>query len=160
VSERYIIIPNWDEFQHYKQTDRPAWIKLYTRLLAKDEYLGLTLAQRGVLHGLWMMYAASGTRPLSSAHSRHLLSTFKGDSRHFQEHLEALNNAGLIQFVSRPALEKVYTREEKNREEPSFVGVEQPQTAPAGRKEVIDVIVETDDDGQVIDLREILKEVG
>ena len=40
TAERYIVIPNWDEFQHYKDKTRPAWIKLYPRLLRNDEFLG------------------------------------------------------------------------------------------------------------------------
>jgi hypothetical protein len=55
---RYIIIPNWDRFQHYKDR-RPAWIKNYTELLDKDEYWNLSGHQRGVLHGTWMAFARS-----------------------------------------------------------------------------------------------------
>jgi len=59
VSEGRIIIPRWEEFQHYKNRD-PKWIKNYVRLLDDDAYMSLSLHARGVLHGLWMAYARSG----------------------------------------------------------------------------------------------------
>jgi hypothetical protein len=57
MAERWIVIPNWDEFQHYKDRN-PKWIKVYTKLLHNDAYLGLSPHQRAVLHGLWLMYAS------------------------------------------------------------------------------------------------------
>lgn len=58
VAERWIVIPNWAEFQHYKERD-PKWIKNYTRLLNDAEYRALNGRLRGILHGLWLLYAAS-----------------------------------------------------------------------------------------------------
>jgi hypothetical protein len=119
VSNRQIIIRNWDKFQHKdvwrKSGGRPPWIKAYTRLLHDDEFLALTHAQRGILLGLWLLRASSGQDPYE-APSRRLLSTNKGESRHFQANLEALNRAGFIEFLSQPMRERVATREEKSRE--------------------------------------------
>lgn len=95
------IVPcNWERFQHADATKRgknPTWIKNYTALMSNDDYLDLTLAQRGLLHGIWLEYARTG-RGLSEARTRRLLSTHKGDSRHFLAHLHALQTLGFIEF--------------------------------------------------------------
>jgi hypothetical protein len=56
--ELWIEIANWDRFQHYKDRN-PPWIKNYTELLHNPNYLGLSARHRGILHGLWLLYAAS-----------------------------------------------------------------------------------------------------
>lgn len=106
-SERWIVIPNWPELQHYKERD-PAWVKLYTRLLHKDEYLALTYRQRGILHGIWMLYAASDGR-ISAGGGGEVgsmlaqLGTKPGQKPVGSRDLEALNEAGFITFsASRP----------------------------------------------------------
>ncbi len=66
VSEqRYIVIPNWRKFQHYKERT-PKWIKIYTDLLHDPNYLALNGRHRGILHGIWMLYAASNQELLAS----------------------------------------------------------------------------------------------
>lgn len=121
MSERYIEICDWDRFQHKdvwrKSGGRPPWIKAYTGLLHNDKWLELSQSQRGALLGLWLMYASSG-EAVSSTRSRHLLSTHKGDSRHYLDTLEALSSAGFIRFVSRPISAPVAPRVEESREEP------------------------------------------
>jgi hypothetical protein len=99
---RWIVIPNWDEFQHYKDGRDPFWIKSYVKLLHKDEYMDLTFHQRGVLHGLWITYARSGRqlRDNTATLTRQL------GHRVMRRDLEALNHAGFIQFQSRPSLSK------------------------------------------------------
>jgi hypothetical protein len=93
----WIEIPNWDRFQHYGLHRRPAWIKNYTSLLRKDEYLDLPLAARGLLHGIWLAYADRDGRLRSADLSSVLL------ARARDAHLAALNDAGLIAFsASRP----------------------------------------------------------
>jgi hypothetical protein len=52
----YIVVINWERFQHYKDRS-PPWIKTYTELLASDAYLRLTGNRRAILHGLWLDYA-------------------------------------------------------------------------------------------------------
>ena len=54
--EYWLEIPRWDEFQHYKNRD-PIWIRDYVRQLDNPDYLGLTFAQRGLLHDLRLLYA-------------------------------------------------------------------------------------------------------
>ena len=45
--QRWITVPNWEKFQHYqkkKNPDRaPVWIKLYTELNSRDDWLALSL---------------------------------------------------------------------------------------------------------------------
>lgn len=60
MTDEWIIVPNWERFQHYKDRD-PTWIKLYTELRNRDEWRHLTLAARGLLASIWIEYvAASG----------------------------------------------------------------------------------------------------
>jgi hypothetical protein len=63
--ELWIEVVNWNKFQHY--TDRrPAWIKNYTELLHNHNYIALSARHRGILHGLWLLYAA-GNRELTAS---------------------------------------------------------------------------------------------
>jgi hypothetical protein len=111
MSERFITIPKWEDLQHYKTADRPAWIKTYAKLLHDDRYLNLSGHQRAVLHGLWLAYASSGCRlPLDT---RSLSARLQ--LRVSSATLTSLNDAGFIAICSREGLEQ--RREEKNREE-------------------------------------------
>lgn len=97
--QQWIIVPNWERFQHYGQARRPTWIKNYIGLLHKDEYLDLTLAERGLLHGVWLAYAEAQGR----LRTGDLSSDLHALARH--RHIESLNHAGLIEFsASRPLL--------------------------------------------------------
>jgi hypothetical protein len=93
--DRWITVNRWEEFQHYKHR-RPTWIKNYVRLVNDDTYLGLSLIQRGVIHGLWMMYAAGGGKPLSEAVARRVLVGSEAEARRWLNSVEALNHAGFI----------------------------------------------------------------
>lgn len=115
MNERYIVIPNWDQYQHYKDQTKPAWIKLHTSLLNDDEWLNLTPGQRSALIGIWILHAKT-SRKVSENTSK--LSRQLGQ-RVTKRTLDALNQAGFIEFRSRDALEKLYAREEKRREEVS-----------------------------------------
>ena len=123
MSDRYIKIRNWEKFQHKdvwkKSGGHAPWIKAYTRLLHDDDWLGLTQTQRGILLGLWLMYSSTGLS-VNETTSRRLLSTNKGESRHFLDNLDALNRAGFIEFESQQSRAPVATREEKSREEKSL----------------------------------------
>jgi len=95
----WIVVPNWERFQHYGLSRRPPWIKNYTTLLHKDEYLDLPLAARGLLHGIWLAYADRQGRLRTSEVPGILL----GRAR--DAHLTSLNDAGLIDFrASKPLL--------------------------------------------------------
>lgn len=108
--ELYIWIPNWDGdddgtpgFQHYKDRD-PIWIKNYTRLLVKDEYLRLSGHRRAVLHGVWLAYATSRRRLSADTltlSSRLLLKVTTPD-------LKALSDAGFIEVVASKVLARRY----------------------------------------------------
>jgi hypothetical protein len=103
--ERYIAIRDWDRLQNAdvfkKSGGRPPWIKLYHSLLDDDGYLGLTPKRQSILIGLQMLYARKGraiaehTASISRALGQRVLSS----------DLEALNDAGFIDFLSRDALE-------------------------------------------------------
>ena len=118
MSERYIDICNWNRFQHKdiwrKSGGRPPWIKAYTALLHDDGWLSLSESQRGILLGLWLMYASAG-QSINEVTARRLLSTNKVASRHFLSNLAALNHAGFIEFVAQPIRAPVAPRVEEKR---------------------------------------------
>lgn len=109
-SREWITVPGWARFQHYGMARRPTWIKNYLDLLHKDEYLDLTLAARGLLHGIWLAYADRQGRLRRSE-----LHAIGGRSTR-SKHLTSLSDAGLIEFsASKPlllTLEGPGTREE------------------------------------------------
>lgn len=95
---RWIIVRNWDRFQHYKDRD-PPWIKDYTEQLDDPAYLELTGVQRAALQGIRLKYATSRRQVRDSTRllSRQL------NMRVTRETLEALNHAGFIEFsASKP----------------------------------------------------------
>ena len=55
MSDCWIVVPNWDKFQHYNDRE-PAWIKLYTELNASDDWLDLS-RQNGDVDTVWIEYA-------------------------------------------------------------------------------------------------------
>lgn len=93
----WIVIPNWSRFQHYKDRN-PSWIKVYTELNSRAEWLSLTWQQRGVLVTIWAEFArAHGTVRVSDV-SRLCHQPLR------TRHLEALIDAGFIEVsASRPA---------------------------------------------------------
>lgn len=102
----YIEIPNWSEYQHYKNRN-PPWIKMHTRLLRNPKYLELTLSQRGLLHGLWLLYAKNdgivreNLKWLSEELSQRVTSSS----------LKALNEAGFIRLSASKRASKVLAPE-------------------------------------------------
>lgn len=91
MDNRWIHIPRWDEFQHYKKRD-PPWIKDYRSQIDNAKYLELTLAQRGLLHDLKLLYLVMhGEVPASGTFIGTRLRA-KTDKRSF----DALNHAGFI----------------------------------------------------------------
>ncbi len=61
----YIYVRNWDRYQ-YRADRRLPWIKLYAELLDDDDYLGLSLADRGLLQDLWKLASLSGDGRVSA----------------------------------------------------------------------------------------------
>jgi hypothetical protein len=91
---RCVVIEGWERFQHYGDRRTAPWIKNHISLLRRDGYLRLTLAQRGVLHGLWLLYAhESGNVPY-----RQLALSRALGARITSVQLEALNHAGFVTF--------------------------------------------------------------
>jgi hypothetical protein len=87
----WIHVPNWGRFQHYGAVRRPIWVKNYVALLHKEEYTDLSLAERGLLHGIWLAYAdTQGRVRTDRLHSIVTASTRK-------RHLESLSHAGFIE---------------------------------------------------------------
>lgn len=112
MSDRWIVIPKWDRFQHYKDR-QPPWIKNYTELMSDDAYRSLPLGTRGILHGIWMEYAR-GRRLLrgdSLSVSRAL------GQRVLTAQLDSLAQAGFIQLVaSKPDASDTRVGEEEEKE--------------------------------------------
>lgn len=100
---RWIVIRNWDRFQHYKDR-QPPWIKNYTELLHDPAYLELPPGTRSLLHGLWLVYASSRARvPLDTRWITRQLNL-----RCTMQQLESLNHAGFIEFSASTALADRY----------------------------------------------------
>lgn len=108
----WIVVPNWERFQHYKDRN-PTWIKDYTELTDKDEYLALPLATRGVLHGIWLEYAKSHRR-LSGDTAR--LSRRLGQ-RVLKAQVEALVHAGFIELRASKSVPNPYQSASAEKEE-------------------------------------------
>jgi hypothetical protein len=87
----WLEIPRWQDFQHYRDRS-PTWIKNYVRQLHDDAYRGLTMHQRGILHGLRLAYAASDRQLRDST----LSLTRQLGGRVTTRDLEALYQAGFI----------------------------------------------------------------
>lgn len=110
MADRWIVVPNWERFQHYGTARRPIWIKNYTALIRKAEYRDLTLADRGLLHGVWLAYAEyeGRLRPKDIAEVIHRpdgTRTERAHKLHTFRTLERLNQAGFLAFTaSRPLL--------------------------------------------------------
>ena len=104
MNDQYVWISRWSDFQHYRPNPErgPAWIKQHTSQLSDDRYLSLTDRQRSLLHDLRMVFSAfRGRLPrntLTIARQRHR-QTFRSD-------IDALEQAGLIQIISRETLEQ------------------------------------------------------
>lgn len=107
----YIVIRHWDRFQHYADR-RPIWIKNYVALLANPSYSRLTWTQRGVLHGLWLMYAETQCElPVDTAWLSRQLT-----GRVTRATLEALNHAGFIEFSASKPLARARVEKEEEKE--------------------------------------------
>lgn len=90
----WIRVPEWDNFQHYK--DRvPKWIKLHVELLDDDDFIALTPSRQAMLVKLWSAYAR-GREQLTSDPRRlsHVLR-----QRVTVSDLKALRDAGFIEIL-------------------------------------------------------------
>lgn len=114
-SEGYIYVTHWEQIQGRRDRNDP-WHKVYNELLRHDEYCSLSLADRGTLHGLWMLASSTGDGRVTSSR------TFLARQLNVRRvSLEPLINAGFIEIraAKRPrdgGLEE--SRREESREEP------------------------------------------
>lgn len=125
MSDRWIVIRHWEDFQAYNDRTVP-WIRVYAELQHSDQWLQLPAGRRGMLTSLWLEYMMSRCR--LPADTRELSRRLNARIR--QDDLEALNQAGFLDVLSEPnpthvrmASEKPRTsraperREEKKRED-------------------------------------------
>jgi hypothetical protein len=105
--ERWIVIPNWERFQHYKDRT-PPWIKVYPELLHNDAWLSLTDAQKGLLLTIWLEYAY--------AHGQLRASRIPTLTRpaYVARTLKALSDAGFIRLVASKPLALTRSREKSS----------------------------------------------
>lgn len=108
----YIVIPNWDKFQHYKDR-QPAWIKLHLKFLGNDAWLDLSTPDRCLLICIWMLIGRYGNGRLK-ADERWL----KGQAKAHKSSLDRLNQAGFIEFSASALPEPVYSAEKEGSKEP------------------------------------------
>jgi hypothetical protein len=109
AADEWIIVPNWGKFQHYGDRE-PVWIKVYTELNSRDDFLALTRAERGLLLTIWLEFARSRAR----LRVKTILALC--DSRARREHLIPLSDAGFIE-LSASAPERLPASPRARREE-------------------------------------------
>lgn len=97
--ELMVEIVRWGDFQHYKNR-RPLWVKNYLSLIHNEQYRKLTPHQRAVLHGLWILYAASGRQLTANTASLSSQLGLRVSSRQ----LESLSHAGFIEVLASSVL--------------------------------------------------------
>ena len=134
--QRWIVVENWDRFQHYRDR-RPNWIKSYTDLLGRPEYAQLTFPQRGILHGLWLLYAESSRNiPVNTSY----LSRQLGGKVQMRS-LEALRRAGFIRFSASKPLAPGYqdAMPEKEKEKDTRAVRSTGDAQPSNIAQVIDI---------------------
>lgn len=100
----YIWISRWEDFQHYRpERDRPpAWIKDYTKQMTDARYLRLSDRQRALLVDLRRIHATTSLRTPCD----HTVIGRHRQMRTFKSDLDALRQAGFIEYVSRRTLEQ------------------------------------------------------
>lgn len=109
TDERWIVIPGWSKFQHYGDRS-PSWIKVYTELNSRDDWLDLSDADKGFLLTLWIEFARSEGRLKVGR----MLAA--GRQKNRRRALQRLNDAGWIDIrASKPS--RARARERKRRED-------------------------------------------
>lgn len=105
----WIVIRNWDRFQHYGDRRNPPWIKLYLALLHDDDFQHLTPNDRITLIELWLLYAM--TRQKVRDDTRKL--TRACGHRVTKATLERLTHAGFIDIAASSPASTIRSREEE-----------------------------------------------
>jgi len=111
--DHWIIVRNWDRFQHYKNRN-PRWIKVYAQLLHDPAFIRLSPAAKGLLLVVWLAYSqTNGVLSIRDLHDMRVAAI-----RYPQ--LMSLNYAGFIDFsASKPLATKKETERETEKESPS-----------------------------------------
>ena len=71
-SERWIVIPRWEEFQHYGDRN-PIWVRRTSGSSATTTITTTLLRKRGLLQGLWLIRAEGGNDIRESRARRELV---------------------------------------------------------------------------------------
>lgn len=137
------MIPGWDAFQHYRDRN-PKWIKDYVEQLDRDEYMGLTLAERGLLADIRKLYA----RRFSALPGKPATLTRLLNQPVREKQLQRLAQAGFIEFSAskplaipyQPARPEKIKREREIRDSASkprpngevVPGAQGPRSTPTG----------------------------
>ncbi len=120
----WVVIPKWDEFQHYKNRD-PAWIKLHRTLGSDPEWQQLSGHDRAVLVGLWLEYASSNCRIRLDTRSI----TRRLALRVTTTTIQRLVHAGFIEVSASKPLAQSYARgRERDRERKNLGNPAKPRT--------------------------------
>jgi len=101
-SDQWIVVRNWEKFQHYKDA-WPVWIKFHTGLLHDSRFLELPESTRLLLAQLWLLYATSRAQV---PHSTRWLSR-QLNQKVMTPQLKRLIHEGFISLESSPCLEHV-----------------------------------------------------
>jgi hypothetical protein len=122
--EGWVIVPRWEEFQHYSDRD-PTWIKVYTRLVHDDDYLELSPTARALLHGIWALYALTNGQLRASSVQGALR------MRATSQHWISLSDAGFIAISASKPLALTRARARSREEEKSKKREESAQERPS-----------------------------
>lgn len=103
MTDHWVVVPNWDRFQHYRDRD-PRWIKLHRSLASDPDWWDLSGHRRAVLVGIWLEYATTNRRlpDDTSTLSRRI------GVRVTRPDVEALVAAGFIQISASKPLAPSY----------------------------------------------------
>src|SRR5262245_4698486 len=108
----WIVVRNWEKFQHYGDRRQPPWIKLYLAFIHDDEFQNLSPTDRSALIHLWILYALTGKKVREDTAKI----TRATGQRFTKGTLERLNHAGFIHIsASKPLALEVEV--DKRREE-------------------------------------------
>jgi hypothetical protein len=109
--EQWIVVPNWDKFQHYKDRN-PVWLKLYTELIEKDEWNRLEALEQALVVNVWMLYGLTQGQVTVTTAARRV------PYRIYTRTWDSLVRHGFIQLAASKPLALRYprleVREEKN----------------------------------------------
>jgi hypothetical protein len=107
----WILVPRWDEFQHYRDRN-PLWIKVYAKLLHNPQWLDLSCASRALLLVIWLLYSQESGQVQVKMAQRY------GGKGVGVQQLKALNHAGFIEFSASKPLAQEKEREKETPKPP------------------------------------------